>query len=107
MILTKRLILYLTAAFILAGCELARPLTPEQRAAINERHCRQVLIGVEEQIDQELYAKEAEFGADFKELGMDDNSWKLFRSVLRSQATIDKQIAYRACLQERRSIFGN
>ena len=46
MILTKRLILYLTAAFILAGCELARPLTPltpeEQEARKIRSHCRDV-----------------------------------------------------------------
>ena len=43
MILTKRLILYLTAAFILAGCGPARPptpLTPEEQEAREIRsHC--------------------------------------------------------------------
>ena len=46
MILMKRLILYLTAAFILAGCGLARPPTPltpeEQEAREIVSHCRDV-----------------------------------------------------------------
>ncbi len=46
MILMKRLILYLTAAFILAGCGLVRPptpLTPEEQEAREIRsHCRDV-----------------------------------------------------------------
>lgn len=107
MILMKRLILYLTAAFILANCGLVLPLTPEQRMAINERHCRQVLIGVEEQIDRETDAKVAKGDAELKELGIDDKLRKSYRQVLWTQARIDKQIAYRACLRERRFIFGN
>ena len=103
----KRLILYLTAAFILAGCGLARPLTPEQRAASNEKYCRDRLIGIEEEIDQKTYAKAAEMEAELKELEIDDNLRKSIGRALWDQAMIDKLIAYDACLQERRFIFGN
>ena len=107
MILMKRLILYLTAAFILAGCGLVLPLTPEQRAASNEKYCRDSLISIEEEIDQKTYAKAANMEAELKELGIDDNLRKLTLQVLRDQATIDKRNAYHACLRERRFIFGN
>ena len=107
MILMKRLILYLTTAFILAGCGLALPLTPEQRAASNEKYCRDSLISIEEEIDQKTYAKAAKMEAELKELGIDDNLRKDVRQVLWAQARIDKRIAYRACLRDRRFIYGN
>ena len=99
MILMKRLILYLTAAFILAGCGLARPLTPEQRAVSAEEYCRDSV----KSLYPESQAKADSVEAEFKELGLSATTAALTRKALLDQAIIDKRIAYRNCLY----IYGN